>query len=73
MADRERCGTGVLVLGEDASDGLDILVSLADLGYSGPVNVRDLWKHKDLDVFTDKFTQTINSHGAGLYRLRLQK
>jgi len=28
---------------------------------------------KDLDVLTAKFTQTINSHGAGLYRLRLPK
>ena len=46
-----------------------ITVSLADLGFSGPVKVIDLWHHKDLGVFTGTFTQEIASHGAGLYRL----
>lgn len=47
-----------------------ISVSLADLGFAGKVEVRDLWMHEDLGGFTGTFTQEINSHGAGLYRLR---
>ncbi len=50
----------------------DVSVVLADLGFSGPARARDLWNHKDLGVVTDKLTQTINSHGAGLYRLQPQ-
>lgn len=46
-----------------------IAVSLADLGFSGRVKVRDLWNHKSLGMFTGTFTQQISAHGAGLYRL----
>ncbi|HEX5398348.1 MAG TPA: glycoside hydrolase family 27 protein [Verrucomicrobiae bacterium] len=49
-----------------------ISISLADLGFSGPVEVRDLWHHQDLGTFTGTFTQEINSHGAGLYRIHPQ-
>jgi alpha-galactosidase len=49
-----------------------ISISLGDLGYSGPVEVRDLWNHKDLGTFTGTFTREINSHGAGLYRIHPQ-
>ena len=48
----------------------DVSVSLADLGLAGPVKIRDLWNHKDLGAVTDKLTQAINSHGAGLYRVQ---
>ncbi len=50
----------------------DISVSLADIGLAGPAKLRDLWNHKDLGAVTDKLTQTINSHGAGLYRVQPQ-
>ena len=33
---------------------------------------RDLWNHKDLGAAAGKFTQSINSHGAGLYRFQSQ-
>ena len=46
-----------------------ISVSLADVGFTGSVNVRDLWTHKDLGSFTGNFAPIINSHGAGLYRV----
>jgi hypothetical protein len=42
------------------------------LGFSGSVNVRDLWNHADLGAFTGTFAREINSHGAGLYRLQPQ-
>jgi alpha-galactosidase len=55
-----------------ATQPKSVSVSLADLGFSGPAKVRDLWSHKDLGTVTDKLAQTINSHGAGLYRLQPQ-
>jgi hypothetical protein len=48
----------------------DISVSFAEIGFTGSAKVRDLWNHKDLGAVTGKVTQTINSHGAGFYRLQ---
>jgi len=33
------------------------------------LKVRDLWQHKDLGTFTDKFSVEIASHGGRLYRI----
>jgi hypothetical protein len=55
-----------------ATEPRDISVSLADIGVAGPAKVRDLWNRKDLGSIIDKFTKTINSHGAGLYRVQPQ-
>ncbi len=57
---------------ETATLPKNVTVSLADLGFSGSVKVRDLWNHKDLGTSTGAFSQEINSHGAGLYLLRPQ-
>ncbi len=54
---------------DSATQPRDISVSLADLGFTKAVKVRDLWNHKDLGSVKGTFTQSINSHGAGLYRL----
>ncbi len=43
-------------------------VSLAELGF-GKAKIRDLWTRTDLGVFTNQFSRTIKSHGAGLYRV----
>ena len=61
--------------GSDASALLprDVSVSLADVGFNGSVKVRDLWNHKDLGSETGMLTRSINSHGAGLFRLHPQK
>ena len=48
---------------------VSISVSLADIGISGSATVRDLWNHKDLGAVTGEFAATVNSHGAGLYRI----
>ncbi|MGA2854713.1 MAG: glycoside hydrolase family 27 protein [Verrucomicrobiota bacterium] len=59
--------------GDPAADELQprsVSVSLADLGFTGKVKVRDLWSHKNLGVFHGTFTREINSHGAGLYALQ---
>jgi alpha-galactosidase len=46
-----------------------ISVTLADLGFTGSVNIRDLWSHSNLGTFTGSFTSDIPDHGAGMYRL----
>lgn len=44
-------------------------VSLADLGLSGGVRVRDLWTKADVGEFKGEFAPEISWHGSGLYRL----
>jgi alpha-galactosidase len=56
----------------DQSTPREVSVNLSEIGFSGPVEVRDLWNHKDLGLATNSFTQKINSHGAGLYAIRPQ-
>jgi alpha-galactosidase len=70
---RDRPGAPAAATNAPATDALQprsVSVSLADLGFHGKVKVRDLWSHKNLGTVTGTFTQNINSHGAGLYRLR---
>jgi hypothetical protein len=50
----------------------EVSVKLAELGFNGPVKVRDLWNHKDIGTVTDTFTQKINSHGGALYSVQPQ-
>jgi hypothetical protein len=52
------------------SQPAEISVSLAEIGLSGKVTVRDLWAHKDLGTCAEKISTTVNSHGAVLYRLK---
>ena len=64
--------TNAPAVDETATQPKSVSVSLADLGSPGSVKVRDLWTQKDLGAFTGTFTQEINSHGAGLYRIQPQ-
>ena len=50
-----------------------VSVMLKDIGFDGPCKVRDLWKRQDVGVFTQKFEPSIAPHGAGLYRVSLEK
>jgi alpha-galactosidase len=43
----------------------------ADLGLSGKLKVRDLWRQQDLGKFRDKFETTVGRHGVAL--LKVQK
>jgi alpha-galactosidase len=47
----------------------NVSLKLADIGFTGPCEVRDLWKHKNLDRIEGTFTPAIAYHGAGLYRI----
>jgi alpha-galactosidase len=51
------------------SDGTNIPVSLASLGFANACDIRDLWNAKDLGAFKGEFAPQIRWHGAGLYRV----
>ena len=70
-ADDPKTGDKYLAL-FNASDSLkvaDISVRFSQLGLKGSHTVINLWNGEKLGKFTDSFTQTINMHGAGLYRI----
>ena len=54
---------------EAKTAGVPVAVRLADLGFSGPVRVRDLWTHRDVGEVSGEFAPEIAFHGAGLFRL----
>lgn len=43
--------------------------TFAELGFSGEVRVRDLWRNQDLGSVTNEFAPAIHAHGAALYRV----
>jgi hypothetical protein len=49
--------------------GQEVKVELASIGFSGPCQVRDLWRHSSVGDFTAAFAANIPYHGAGLYRV----
>jgi len=55
----------VVLLNRGASEQ-NITVAWQDLGYPSHLNgaVRDLWQHKDLGKFTEKFSAPVASHGV---------
>ncbi|HYP16228.1 MAG TPA: glycoside hydrolase family 27 protein [Opitutus sp.] len=54
---------------EATAPGLPVAVTLADLGLTGKVAVRDLWTHRELGEVSGEFAPLIPFHGSGLYRL----
>ena len=50
-----------------ATQPREISVSLADLGFTGTVKVRDLWNHKDLGSVTDKFARKPSTRTAPVF------
>ena len=55
--------------GAGASAGVPVAVPLRELGFSGPVRVRDLWAGREVGEFSGEFVPVVAWHGAGLYRL----
>jgi hypothetical protein len=56
-----------------ATGGTPVPVKLADLGFTGPCKVRDLWKLRDIGTVKGEFAPPIRFHGAGLYRISPDK
>lgn len=57
----------------DGPTGAEISVTAADLGFSGPFRLRDLWRQSDLGVFSDTYTATVARHGVILLRAREER
>ncbi len=70
-ADDLKTGDKYLALfnASDSPGQVEISVKFEQLGLTGHHKIKDLWTGKKLGKFTDSFTQTINRHGAGLYRI----
>ena len=62
---------GSLVVGLFNTGATEAMVTANwfDLKISGKQRVRDLWRQKDLGVFTDKFESPVASHGVVLIRI----
>jgi alpha-galactosidase len=45
-----------------------ISVSFSQLEIEGPRRLRDLWRHKDIGVFDEKFEAEVPRHGVVLLR-----
>ncbi len=48
---------------------IEISVRFGQLGLTGTHTVTDLWTGKEAGTFTDVFSRSLNSHGAGLYKI----
>jgi alpha-galactosidase len=46
-----------------------VTANFSDLKISGPQTVRDLWRQKNLGIFSDKFEAPVASHGVVLVRI----
>jgi alpha-galactosidase len=49
--------------------GVAVPVRLADVGFDGPVAIRDVWSGQEIGIFSGEFAPVLPYHGAGLYRL----
>jgi alpha-galactosidase len=57
---------GLFNLGDEAKN---ISLNFSELGLTGKIAVRDLWKKQDAGSFTVNYQQQINKHGAALLML----
>ena len=46
-----------------------LTLKFKDVGFNGPVHVRDLWSHKDLGVLHDSYTVTVPPGGVVMLRI----
>ena len=71
-AKQMRDGSRAVVLLNRGSSEQEIKVNWEELGYPGHFNasVRDLWQHKDLGKFTEKFSAPVASHGVVMVTVR---
>jgi len=53
---------------QDSSENSEIQVKFDQLGLTGTHSVKDLWSGKSLGEFTGTFSNSVNKHGAGLFR-----
>jgi alpha-galactosidase len=57
-------GTKAVALFNRGLQAADVTARWSDLGVAGSQPVRDLWQHRDLGSFPDRFTTRVPAHGA---------
>ncbi len=62
-------GSKALVLLNRNEEPATIRAKWSDAGLSGRQRVRDLWRHKDVGVFTDEFSADVPRQGTVLVRM----
>jgi len=62
-------GSKVVGLFNRGEDETPVTVEWATLGIKGQQPVRDLWRQKDLGMFTDQFSAPVPRHGVVLVRI----
>ena len=62
-------GTKAVGLLNSGIEARDITVSWAQLGLKGNEPVRDLWLHKKVGSYADKYTVSVPAHGAVLLKI----
>lgn len=60
----------VFNIGENSDQS--VTIDLAELGLKQKVSIRDLWAGKEVGDFKDEFSSTIESHGAGLFKISMK-
>jgi alpha-galactosidase len=53
-----------------SSDPRTVSLDWRDIGLSGKVRVRDVWRQKDLGTFDDRFTSLLSTHDVTLIRTK---
>ncbi len=62
-------GTTAVGLLNNGVEEEDVTANWSDLGLRGRQPVRDLWLHKDVGAFADKYTVRVPAHGAILLKI----
>ena len=62
-------GTHAVALVNLGSEPMDVAVTWAQLGVTGPQPVRDLWQHKDVGSFPSGYTVSVAAHGTVLIKV----
>jgi alpha-galactosidase len=62
-------GTKAVALYNLGSTAATVTARWSDLKLSGPQIVRDLWRQKDLGVFSDHFDRQVAAHGAEMFKV----
>lgn len=62
-------GTKAVALFNRGLQRADVAATWADIGVTGAQPVRDLWQHRDLGTFSNRFTATVPAHGAVLVKI----
>ena len=53
-----------------SNENAEITVNLSKLNLKGEYTLRDLWTKTDIETVKDKFSCSVNTHGAKLYKLK---